>query len=228
MHLLTGGSSDSHNGRYHEDDIRIEQSRTRRRSLSPPVRHAYSTRDERDVAEEAEYYNKRVSERAYIGEGYGGATKDWAIVDVPPGTSRVEMEGVGGASQEITWQRYNGVRRSRFTTEEERFERERMRANEMNEQLRLQSLGRHREDRARDIDTRDPGRRFVAEKEDVMWTEITKDLVVKEAIEEMGYDYEETEVFFYVMVYLQYVSPFATPRFDFILRFQPAYPFPLH
>ena len=142
-----------------------------------------------------------MSERAYIGEGYSGATKDWAIVDVPPGTSRVQMEGVGGASQEITWQRYNGVRRSKFTADEDVF---------------VAGVSRVREDERmlakpdhRDLDTRDRGRRFVAEKEDVMWTEITKDLVIKEAIEEMGYDYEETEFFFYVMVYLRYVGIFS-------------------
>jgi len=43
-----------------------------------------------------------------------------------------------------------------------------------------------------------------------MWTEVTKDLVCKEAIDEMGYDYEETEDFFYVIDYLHYVSlPFT-------------------
>lgn len=216
MHPLTVNVSDSHNGRYHEDDIRIEHSRTRQRSLSPPVRHAYGSRDERDIAEEAEYYNKRVSERAYIGEGFRGATKDWAIVDVPPGTSRVEMEGVGGASQEITWQRYNGVRRSKFITDDERFdsdrERERMRGYKMKDEMQMKSY--KSKESSRDIDTRDAGRRFVAEKEDPMWTEITKDLVIKEAIEEMGYDYEETEYFFYVMVYLRYVSSFVTPGFE--------------
>ena len=39
-----------------------------------------------------------------------------------------------------------------------------------------------------------------------MWTEITKDLVIKEAIEERGYEYEETDDFFYVIEYLKYVS----------------------
>lgn len=39
-----------------------------------------------------------------------------------------------------------------------------------------------------------------------MWTEITKDLVVREAIEELGYEYEETKQFFYIMDYLRYVS----------------------
>lgn len=41
---------------------------------------------------------------------------------------------------------------------------------------------------------------------DKMWTEVTKDLVIKEAIEECGYDYEETEEFFYILEYLRYVS----------------------
>lgn len=57
------------------------------------------------------------------------------------------------------------------------------------------------------IDTRDKGRRFEAEKskKDRMWTEITKDLVSEEAIKEVGYEFEETEEFYYVMEYLRYV-----------------------
>ena len=47
-----------------------------------------------------------------------------------------------------------------------------------------------------------------------MWTEVTKDLVIKEAIEQMGYDYEETEFFFYVMEYLKYVSFFPHTYFS--------------
>lgn len=39
-----------------------------------------------------------------------------------------------------------------------------------------------------------------------MWTEVTKDLVAREAILEMGYQFEETEEFYYVMNYLIYVS----------------------
>jgi len=37
-----------------------------------------------------------------------------------------------------------------------------------------------------------------------MWTEITKDLCVREAIEACGYPYEETADYFYVMEYLRY------------------------
>jgi hypothetical protein len=39
-----------------------------------------------------------------------------------------------------------------------------------------------------------------------MWTEVTKDLVCREAIDSMGYSCEETDEFFYVMEYLRYVS----------------------
>lgn len=46
-----------------------------------------------------------------------------------------------------------------------------------------------------------------------MWTEITKDLVTKEGIESLGYAYEETDEFFYVMEYLRYVS--VSPLFLF-------------
>jgi len=148
----------------------LEVERSRRRSLSTPRRR----HTENDLEAEAEYYNRKAAERAYVGEAYNGATRDWAIVDVPPGTNRVRMDGVGGGSQEITWQRYNGVRRSKFITEDEEF-------------------------------TSDFGRSAPAKPKPAdMWTEITKDLVTKEAIEIMGFDYEETDYFFYVMEYLRY------------------------
>jgi len=38
------------------------------------------------------------------------------------------------------------------------------------------------------------------------WTEVAKDLVIRGAIEKMGYDYQENEKFFYVMEYLRFVS----------------------
>lgn len=139
-----------------------------------------------DVAAEANYYNRRATAGAPMGEAYNGATRDWSIVDVPPGTKRVTMDGAGGGSQEISWQRYNGVRRSKFVSEGEgygsdrEFEPERERGK--------------------------VGRRYigVGKKKDRLWTEITKDLVVKEAIEKAGYEYEETEYFYYVFSHLRY------------------------
>lgn len=75
---------------------------------------------------------------------------------------------------------------------------------------------RREEEEIRDlaiIDNRDKGRRFEAQKskKDRMWTEITKDLVSEEAIKEVGYEFEETEEFYYVMEYLRYVSAFLLP-----------------
>lgn len=43
-----------------------------------------------------------------------------------------------------------------------------------------------------------------------MWTEVTKDLVSREAIEKVGYEFDETDDFFYVLEYLQYVRLYST------------------
>lgn len=51
-----------------------------------------------------------------------------------------------------------------------------------------------------------------------MWTEITKDLVSKEAIEYAGFRYEETGEFFYVMEYLRYVSRLHAHQLDLALK----------
>ena len=157
-----------------------------------------------------------------MGEAYNGITKDWTIIDVPPGTERVRLDGAGGASAEVTWQKYSGVRRSQFIPE--RDERSVVSASSASDR----DHDRER-DRERDRDARDSrlsiqiyNERGGDEREkrisihgsqnprrSEMWTEITKDLVTREAIEELGYDYEETEYFFYIMQYLRYVSCLA-------------------
>ncbi|KAF4311968.1 hypothetical protein GTA08_BOTSDO12324 [Botryosphaeria dothidea] len=161
---------------HSHDDMEIV---TRRRSVSAPRR---KTVDEWDIDAEADYYNRKAMERAYIGEAHNGATKDWAIVDVPPGTNRVKMEGVGGGRQEVTWQRYNGVRRSKFLADDREYA----------------------SDWGAPTPAPPPLPAPPKHKPADMWTEITKDLVIKEAIDVMGYDYEETDYFFYVMDYLRY------------------------
>ena len=150
--------------------------------------------------DEADYYARRAADRSYPGEGYHGATRDWAIVDVPPGTERVRMDGAGGGSQEVTWQRYNGVRRSRFDPNGAPDERMAAAPDD-----RMASAGGEME-----------RRKYVGvrPKTDSLWTEITKDLVSREAVEGFGYEFEETEYFFYVMEYLRYVRvplPFDAP-----------------
>ncbi|KAL3417148.1 hypothetical protein PVAG01_11148 [Phlyctema vagabunda] len=184
--------------------------------------------DIRDNDDEAAYYARKNQERAYIGEAYNGATKDWSIVDVPPGTERVRMDGVGGGSEEITWQRYNGVRRSKFIPERDREPvRERISETEFSSGREKETTGMEISIRTSD-NKRPSGNGGVYEREyerieettssdrrvgmprgprnriGDLWTEITKDLVVREAIEEMGYDFEETEYFYYVIQYLRY------------------------
>lgn len=98
------------------------------------------------------------------------------------------MDGQGGARQDITWQQYNGSRRSKFYADDEVY------ASDF-------GPGGHPSERKEE-------KRKVPKD---MWTEVTKDLVIKEAIEEMGYEFEDTEHFFYVMEYLKYVSPDQVP-----------------
>ncbi|KAI4726367.1 hypothetical protein E4T49_05894 [Aureobasidium sp. EXF-10728] len=156
-----------------ERDVEI----TRSRSVSTPQR-----RYDDEIAAEAEYYNRKALERGYVGEAHNGATRDWGLVDIPPGTRRVQMDGLGGARQDITWQQYNGSRRSKFYTADEEFVTDFAPG--------LPAPPERKEEK-----------RKVAKD---MWTEVTKDLVIKEAIEEMGYQYEDSEHFFYVMEYLKY------------------------
>jgi len=61
---------------------------------------------------------------------------------------------------------------------------------------------RESRNRERDFSVRSPS--LPAPKPREMWTEVTKDLVIKEAIEARGYDYEENDHHFYIMEYLQY------------------------
>lgn len=203
--------------------VDVEHSHKRSRSAAPP-RPSYD--------DEAEYITNKIDSRGRMGEAYNGSTKDWTIVDVPPGTERVKMDGVGGGSAEVTWQRYSGVRRSKFLPDRDgtvvssssTLEPVREQVSDR-DRLSVQIYDKHR-DKSRDrsvavedihdtrISIRDKHRdRRPVKKQQEMWTEITKDLVVREAIEKLGYEYEETEYFFYVMQYLRYVSPLALPKF---------------
>jgi hypothetical protein len=205
-------SGERANGEHYSEDIIIDQKhddapRDRRRrdpiyddyepprplpgALAPyrPERERYDG----SIADEAEYYNDMAMRRGYPGEAYNGATRDWGLVDVPPGTRRVRMDGQGGGGQEITWQRYSGNRRSRFYPDDR--DRDGRPDYYPSEIARPEPPG-----------TIGPQYRGRRDPTDGLWTEITKDLVVKEAIKEMGYEYEETEEFYYIFKYLGYVS----------------------
>lgn len=210
------------NTRVHIDDRHLHaQQETRRRAQSEVRRPSYD--------DEANYITSKIDSRGRMGEAFHGATKDWTIVDVPPGTERVQMEGVGGGGAEVTWQRYNGVRRAKFVPEREgtvvssssASASDRGRdydhlghSHELSVEVHTgKGRGRERsrsrgevveEIRDRRISIRDASK--AVRKESDMWTEITKDLVIREAIDKCGYTCEETEYFFYVMEYLAYVS----------------------
>lgn len=136
------------------------------------------------------------------------------------------MDGIGGGAQEITWQRYNGARRSRFVADGHNFEgypdfedrRERVREAEalpppIPEPEPAPAVTEEKSKtleitiRDRDAGSGSGGalvRREKRPKE--MWTEVTKDLVIKEAIVEAGFGYEETDDYFYIMVSPIFVS----------------------
>ncbi|KAK8016246.1 hypothetical protein PG993_014435 [Apiospora rasikravindrae] len=204
---------------YYDDEVLVQSNRNRLHvDIDHGHRRAQSAAPERrpDYGDEADYITGKIDSRGRMGEAWNGATKDWSIIDVPPGTERVQMDGVGGGSAEVTWQRYNGVRRSKFVPERDGTVVSGSGANEPvsdRDRLSVQVYDSHR-DKSRDrdivedihdtrISIRDRERR-PRKKEQDMWTEITKDLVVREAIEKCGYEYEETEWFFYVMQYLRY------------------------
>ncbi|KAK4946470.1 hypothetical protein LTR66_014286, partial [Elasticomyces elasticus] len=115
----------------------------------------------------------------------------------------------------LTWQRYNGARRSRFLVDEDAYEQEfgsvgggwgrEVQGRREEQPEREREVVKEREVMVLKEERRESGGRRERVKSD-LWTEVTKDLVVKEAIEEMGYDYEENADFFYVIEYLRYVS----------------------
>ncbi|KAJ2892871.1 hypothetical protein MKZ38_009273 [Zalerion maritima] len=192
---------------YHDDtevDVRIDHDRYRfesdgrhRSHSAAPLRSPSPS-----YSEEADYITSRIDSRGRMGEAYSGHTKDWTIVDVPPGTEKVRMNGVGGGSAEVEWSRYSGVRRSKFIAE--RGEVEPTPRSSGSALVVADSAERERDHNVsvQIYDKHSHGREERVKSD--MWTEITKDLVCKEAIERMGYEYEETEWFYYIMEYLKY------------------------
>lgn len=202
-------------------------------SARPRARSVVESSDD----EGAEIVGK-IKSRGRHGEAWGGITKDWTLVDVPPGTERVRMDGAGGGGAEIRWEKYSGGRKAKFIAERSSegalvprphsppsssttttivSDREYAPPpREQRDRLSVQIYDKERE-RERDVEVEKVTDRRItlrpslpppapAPKPRDMWTEVTKDLVVREAIEEVGYDYEETELFFYIMQYLRYVS----------------------
>lgn len=165
--------------------------------------------------DEAEYIVRKIDSRGYPGEAWHGATKDWAIVDVPPGTERVRMDGIGGGSTDTSWTKYSGVRRTQFIPERDEAPAPRPPSPRPIRDRSSRDHGREIDididididiERSRDRRPSRPPLPAPPPPPKEMWTEISKDLVVREAIEELGYEYEDSPMFYYVMQYLRYVS----------------------
>ena len=191
--------------RYYDDELDVVVRDTDRLRVGDRHRRSRSAAPlASPIDEEANYITDKIDSRGRMGEAWGGATKTWTIVDVPPGTERVRMDGVGGGTTDTSWTRYSGVRRTQFAPE-----RAREPAPRREERSSVVAYDRDREIDI-DIDIDIERRRKASAPPPPppppppaeMWTEITKDLVIREAIEKMGYSYEETPQFFYVMDYL--------------------------
>lgn len=178
---------------------------TRRRSVSVGTRGGGRQKydDDDDVEQEAEYYNRKVSSRGYPGEAYNGATRDWGLVDIPPGTERVAMDGIGGGREELTWDRYAGQRHAKFYANDRIYDSGY--GNGGSGTASDRRRGDNRETRSTEMRiTQETSR---GKSRDKKWTEVSKDLVGVEAIREIGYEYEESDGYYYVMEYLRYVRP---------------------
>lgn len=166
-------------------------------------------RDQLKVRDDELKITRRRSVSARPPGGYIGSASDWAIVDVP-GTERLRIGGGGSSSEEITWRRHNGVRRSRFVPEV----REDMLIVEPKRKtpgLDIDISASSSRRREKSVAYERVGQHSLPRSP--LWTEITKDLVVPEAIKKLGYEFEETEYFYYVLKYLQYVCPHSNDHF---------------
>lgn len=198
----------------HTDRKHLHVDIDRRRSVSRGRRAHSAAPPPIDYDDEAYEITSRVDSRGKMGEAWNGITKDWTIVDVPPGTERVRMDGAGGASAEVTWAKYSGVRRTKFIPE--RDERASaassttslsdVRGADRERRLSVHIVDKDRADVEKVTDRRIAIRSSTPPRRAETWTEITKDLVCREAILEMGYEFEETEYFYYIIDYLAYVS----------------------
>lgn len=229
---------------YHEEEVTINSSRDKlkididhehRSSSARPSSHSVAPESD----DEAERITGRIGSRGGMGEAWGGRTKDWTVVDVPPGTEKVRMDGAGGGAAEVVWERYSGARKAKFIAERTSegtivpasppasssvtavsAGRDYARPRTEHDHLSVEIYNKSR-DRSRDRDveiekvtdrrisirpSQPPAPPAPLPRPKDMWTEVTKDLVIREAIEDCGYEYEETELFFYVMQYLKYVS----------------------
>lgn len=226
-----------------DDDVVVQSDR---RQLQVDIEHRRSTSRGRrahsaappaiDYDDEAYEITRKIDSRGRMGEAWNGITKDWSIIDVPPGTERVRLDGAGGASAEVTWQKYSGVRRTKFIPERDDKSSAVSSSTSLSELRapaeRERRLSVHVVDndrgvsRERNVDVEKVTDRRITVRGSTSpprnrsetWTEITKDLVCREAIEQLNYEYEETDYFYYIVEYLSYVSN-SLPSLESLPRF---------
>ncbi|KAE8377208.1 hypothetical protein BDV26DRAFT_264126 [Aspergillus bertholletiae] len=139
----------------------------------------YMMFDDHEVVEEA-YGRPRELERSIRETTPKVTGDDWAIISAAPKAERETLlDEISHGSREPSLK----DKKPKFTVSEER----------------------HSESDP-DFARGKVGRRYIGMKDqrNGLWTEITKDLVVKEAIERSGYEYEETVSSYYVFSYLQF------------------------
>ncbi|EGX92354.1 hypothetical protein CCM_03726 [Cordyceps militaris CM01] len=129
------------------------------------------------------------------------------LVDVPPGTERVRMDGAGGARTDTTWSKYSGERRTKFvpdvaaapkTTPPSRSRERRMSVAVVDRDLEIDIESRRRRHRSRSrpkvVAPPPPPRE--------KWTQVSRTVVSREAIERLGYPYQEARDYFYIQTFL--------------------------
>ena len=170
------------------EDILTRRPRSPERKVDAFVSEWNTARRSKNAFDlEEDTYHRRGSDRL---SSRDSTTDDWAIVDAPPRPRRAMRDELDGPNRELSRKHYHSRERRAFPADEG-----------------LVSDGDPESKRGQ------VGRRYVgaSNPRDRLWTEITKDLVVREAIERSGYEFEETDFFYYIFDYLQYVSSTAIP-----------------
>lgn len=178
-------------GRWRPDDASLYSNRPRSPDRGRGLPSEWED-DRRSIPDRHDRDHRR-SMGPRSSDTHKSVTDEWAFVDNPPPPRR-EMrderpirelrDDMGSPIRDSKSRPYSMDRRPRFTDElpEEIGERDRR------------------------------GRRYGGErKRKSKWTEITKDLVVREAIERSGYEFEETELIYHVFAHLEYVSCLPHP-----------------
>ncbi|OAA54177.1 hypothetical protein ISF_08404 [Cordyceps fumosorosea ARSEF 2679] len=193
-------SRSRHRG-YHDDDLGIYDSdsdsdyRNRLRVDVAPRR----ARSMMGRSSEGERIASRIDARGRMGEARGA--------------ERVRMDGAGGARTDTTWTRYSGERRTKFLPDGsaavgavpapilKNAPREGTKARERrlsvavvdrDTEIDIEQRRRRRRSRSR------PG--VVAPRD--TWTEVSRSLVSREAMDRLGYPYQESKHYYYIMMFL--------------------------